>query len=68
MKRAYRVLHRNDSQGLAGFLALEASGLLPIVELIQRTEMAVDELIDAAGRSAGVDSPIRDHYQAYYTF
>lgn len=52
MKRGYRVLHRNDSRGLADFLASEASGLLPIVELIQRTEMAVDELIDAAGRSA----------------
>lgn len=52
MKRAYRVLHRNDSQGLAAFPAQEAGGLLPLVELIQRTEMAVDELIDAAGRSA----------------
>ncbi len=52
MKRAYQVIERTDSQGLADFLASEASGLLPIVELIQRTEMAVDELIDAAGRSA----------------
>jgi transposase-like protein len=52
MKRAYQVIKRNDSQSLADFLASEASGLLPIVNLIQRTEMAVDELIDAAGRSA----------------
>jgi transposase-like protein len=52
MKRSYRVIERNDSQVLADFLASEGSGLLPIVELIQRTEMAVDELIDAAGRSA----------------
>jgi len=52
MKRAYQVIQHTDSKGLAGFLAQEASGLLPIVELIQRTEMAVDELIDAAGRSA----------------
>jgi len=52
MKRAYQVIERTDSQALADFLASEGSGLLPIVELIQCTEMAVDELIDAAGRSA----------------
>ena len=52
MKRAYQVIQRNDSRALGDFLAGEGSGLLPLVELIQRTEMAVDELIDAAGRSA----------------
>ncbi len=52
MKRAYQVIERNDSRALADYLASEASALLPIVNLIQRTEMAVDELIDAAGRSA----------------
>ena len=52
MKRAYQVIEHSDSRALAEFLAGEGSGLLPIVELIQRTEMAVDELIDAAGRSA----------------
>ncbi len=52
MKRAYQVIERNDTKALAGFLASEGSVLLPIVELIQRTEMGVDELIDAAGRSA----------------
>jgi transposase-like protein len=52
MKRAYQVIERNDTKALADFLAGEGSGLLPIVELIQRTELAVDELIDVAGRSA----------------
>jgi len=52
MKRAYQVIERNDTKALADFLSGEASVLLPIVELIQRTEMGVDELIDAAGRSA----------------
>jgi putative transposase len=52
MKRAYQVIKRDDSRALADYLASEASALLPLVNLIQRTEMAVDELIDAAGRSA----------------
>lgn len=52
MKRAYQVIERNDSRALTEFLVREGSALLPIVDLIQRTEMAVDELIDAAGRSA----------------
>src|SRR3989304_1731971 len=52
MKRAYQVVERKNSQALTEFLAGEGSALLPFVELIQRTELAVDELVVAAGRSA----------------
>ena len=52
MKRAYQVVERKNSQALTEFLAGEGSALLPFVELIQRTEWAVDELVVAAGRSA----------------
>ena len=52
MKRAYQVVERKDSQALTEFLAGEGSALLPFVELIQQTELAVDELVVAAGRSA----------------
>ena len=52
MKRAYQVVERKNSQALTEFLAGEDSALLPFVELIQQTEVAVDELVVAAGRSA----------------
>jgi putative transposase len=52
MKRAYQVVERKDSQALTEFLAGEGSALLPFVELIQQTELAVDDLVVAAGRSA----------------
>src|SRR3972149_11268779 len=52
MKRAYQVVERKNSQALTEFLAGEGSALLPFVELIQQTELAVDELVVAAGRSA----------------
>jgi hypothetical protein len=51
MKRAYQVIHRNDSRALTDFLRREGSALMPLVGLIQRTEMGVDELIaDGNGR------------------
>jgi len=52
MKRGYQVVERKDRQALTEFLAGEGSALLPFVELIQQTELAVDELVVAAGRSA----------------
>ena len=52
MKRGYQVVGRKDRWALAEFLAGEGSALLPFVELLPRTEMAVDELVAAAGRSA----------------
>src|SRR5712691_1825236 len=52
MRRAYQVIERKNRQALTDFLSCEGSALLPIVDLIQRTETAVDELVDAAGRSA----------------
>jgi len=52
MKRRYQVVERKDRQALTEFLAGEGSALLPFVDLIQRTELGVDELVVAAGRSA----------------
>jgi len=52
MKRGYQVVGRKDRSALAEFLAGESSALLPFVELLPRTELAVDELVAAAGRSA----------------
>jgi putative transposase len=50
--RTYQIADKNDSRKLAQFLAHDGQGLLPMVELLCHAEMAVDELIDVAGRAA----------------
>jgi transposase-like protein len=49
---AYQISERNDSQALAQFLQKEGQLLLPMVELIEQAQLAVDELIDVTGRAA----------------
>lgn len=49
--RKYQIANKNDSRKLAEFLAQDGQGLLPMVELLCQAEMAVDELIDVAGRA-----------------
>jgi len=51
VKQAYRVIERNDSRALAEFLSKDGQLFLPLLELIEKAELAVDELIDVAGRS-----------------
>jgi len=52
MKASYQVVSGKDSRKLAEFLQKEGQFLLPMLELIERAEMAVDEVIDVAGRAA----------------
>lgn len=47
----HRVIDRRNSRALARFLSGEGQALLPMLELIEQAEMAVDELIDVAGRA-----------------
>ena len=51
MTREYQVTDRGDSRKLAEFLSKEGQLLLPMLDLITEAEMAVDELIDVAGRA-----------------
>ena len=58
---AYQIVDRKDSRALAEFLSREGQLLQPMLELIEqadpsrlRTRMAVDELIDVAGRATRV--------------
>lgn len=51
MKAAYQIADRKDSRALAQFLSGEGAMLLPMLELIEQAEMAVDELIEVAGRA-----------------
>jgi transposase-like protein len=49
--RKYQIIDQKGSEALAEFLSREGKVLLPFVELIERTEVAVDEVIDVAGRA-----------------
>ena len=51
MKTSYQVVSPKDSRQLSEFLAKEGQFLLPMLDLITQAEMAVDELIDMAGRA-----------------
>lgn len=51
MTRQYQVVGRGDSRKLAEFLSKEGQLLLPMLDLITQAEMAVDELVDVAGRA-----------------
>jgi transposase-like protein len=51
MRRSYQVAERKDSHALAEFLAQEGQFLLPMVQLIEDAELAVDDLIDVMGRA-----------------
>jgi putative transposase len=48
----YQIISRKDSKELAKFLAKEGQFLLPMLELIEQAQTAVDEVINVVGRSA----------------
>lgn len=47
----YQVADRKDSRVLAEFLQKEGQFLLPMVELIETAQVAIDEVIDVTGRA-----------------
>lgn len=51
MEEPYHIVEKKDREGLRDFLVKNGQALLPMVELIERSEMAVDELIDVLGRA-----------------
>jgi len=51
MKGTYEVADRRDKRAMEAFLKREGQFLLPMVELVERTEMAIDEVIDVVGRA-----------------
>ena len=51
-KKDYQIIDKTDSKKLTEFLCKEGQLLLPLVEMITHTEMALDELIDLTGRAA----------------
>jgi len=51
MKKTYEIAERGDKRGLAEFLKREGQFLMPMVELVERTELAIDEVIEVMGRA-----------------
>jgi hypothetical protein len=51
VEKPYHIVSKKDTQGLGQFLARNGQVLLPMVELIEQSKLAVDELIDVLGRA-----------------
>ncbi len=51
MERTYHIVDKEGSEELGRYLAKNGQVLLPMVELIEESKMAVDELIDVLGRA-----------------
>ncbi len=52
MNRDYQIISKKNSRELAKFLSKEGQLLLPMLELIEQAEAAVDEVIDVVGRAS----------------
>ena len=49
--KAYRIVNREDDRSLTEYLRENGQLLLPMVELIEASQMAIAELIDVLGRA-----------------
>jgi putative transposase len=61
MKQSYKIVSKRSSVGhrqMAEFLAKEGQLLLPMIDLIEQAECAIDEVIDVMGR-ATVEAVLR---------
>jgi len=52
MKSSYQIVDVKDSRSYAKYLAQNGQLMLPLVELIEASRLAVDELIDVLGRAS----------------
>ena len=51
MGKNCQVVSRDDRRALARWLTKHGQGLLPLVELVESTELALEELVDVTGRA-----------------
>lgn len=51
MEKLYPIIGKDDTAGLMRFWSQNGQVLLPLVELIEQSKMAVDDLIDVMGRA-----------------
>lgn len=52
MSRVYQIAGKQDTQAVEEFLVQNGQALLPMVELIEQAQLAVDEFIDVLGRAS----------------
>ena len=52
MGRSYRIIDRKDNKKLTEYLIENGQLLMPMVELIEASRLAIDELIDVLGRAS----------------
>jgi putative transposase len=52
VEQPYQIAEKKDRQELTAWLVKNGQGLLPMVELIEQSRLAVDDLIDVLGRAA----------------
>ena len=52
MNRRYQIIGKEDKEKLSDFLVAHGHFLVPMVELIERSRVAVDEVIEVLGRAA----------------
>ena len=58
MNRRYQIIGKEDKEKLSDFLVGHGQFLLPMVELIERSRVAVDDLIEVLGR-ASIEAVLR---------
>lgn len=58
MQKPYHTIDKKDTRAWAQFLTRNGQALLPMVELIEQSQLAVDELIDVLGR-ASIEAVLR---------
>ena len=58
MNRRYQIIGKEDKEKLSEFLVRHGQFLLPMVELIERSRVAVDEVIEVLGR-ASIEAVLR---------
>jgi putative transposase len=58
VEKPYHIVESRDRQGWANFLVKNGQALLPMMELIEQSQVAVDEVIDVLGR-ATVEAVLR---------
>ena len=51
MTRRYEVADRTDKRAITEFMKREGQFLLPMVELVEQAELAIDEVIEVMGRA-----------------
>ena len=51
MEERYHIVEKKDTQRWAELLVKNGQALLPMVELMEQSKLALDELVDRAGRA-----------------